>query len=256
MNNQRLISFIKSYISIFGSILALIIPIISPFIITAVFSFSRNSINWIIFIVSLIIFVIFFVLIKEVIDKNQAIYNSIVELLSNEMKNQSELIPLREGRVFPDEPMVNLKIFLNAMDSIKSKGYLEFTIQNMGMKVKKDKSLYLYAIQPGMSKYFMILTQSLDGTMLGDGCHGTSSEYILINNPSSIIDVDDRDYTETWVNHIFPLLGHLSDSISEKLKGGIYQESDGDFYVINKYKIINKSKGGKKQKFDLLRIYI
>jgi predicted SAM-dependent methyltransferase len=94
-----------------------------------------------------------------------------------------------------------------------------------------------------MMKYFMILTPEINTTKSG---------YLWIYEPEEL---ESRDYTETWFNHIFPILGNFSDSISEKLLnpnvGGEFSE---EFYRIKNFKIIKKNQANRR--LSIIRIYL
>jgi hypothetical protein len=93
---------------------------------------------------------------------------NIIRVLESGMLRNSEEIKTRPGRMYPDTPMVNLKNYLSAIISIKTNGFLEFSCHNMGLRLEKKQSeIYLFAITPGMMKYFMILTPEINTTKSG-----------------------------------------------------------------------------------------
>lgn len=239
MNKHSLTVWLKIYISIFGKFFSYVIPpIISAIIYIIIYHiFTPNFGLLLLLLICLTIPIVYlYIKIHELFVAYLSTTEIIIETLKKDMEKHSEGLSERPGKIFPDKPMVNLKNYINAITSIKTRGYIEFNnCQNMGLNFKNKKSLMLHDETPGMSKYFMILTSDDDTSANG---------YIRIYVPDRL-DVDTRDFTETWFNHIFPILGNLSDSVSEKLAGDIIGYPCAGFYIIRNFKINKRDNKGK-----------
>ena len=233
---HNIILWLKAYISIFGKIFSYVLPAIFSVSIYSIISFLLSP-DYRLFLAILITVPLVFMYIElnKIFLEYSILTDTIVDILKKNMEKHSEGLESRDARVFPGKPMVNLKNYINAITSVRTNGYIEFSnCQNTRLELKKGESLMLYTVTPGMFKYFMILSTSEDHSKAG---------YIRIYPPNDM-DVDARDFTETWFNHIIPILGNLSNSVSEKMDG-IYSsyESPG-YYLIRKYRIIKKGKKG------------
>lgn len=240
----NLILLLKIYVSIFGKIFSYVIPpLVSLFIYSIISFFLTLEYQFFLAIALSIPLVLIYIGLYRIFLKYSIMTDAIVDVLKKDMEKHSEGLSERLGRIYPDTPMVNLKNYIDALTSLRTNGYLEFNnCQNMGLNPKNMKSLLLHAVTPGMMKYFMVL--SADG-------ESTKNGYIRINTPDNL-GVDDRDFTETWYNHIFPILGNLSTSVSEKLADDFTDGPSNGHFIITNFRIINKGGKGK----GSLRIYL
>ncbi len=247
MQNHKFLMLIKTYISIFGKIFSLILPPLFSIAILGIIKFLIQPNNYIFIILAIILLIPVSILtlkIKNILLSYSLMTDNIIRVLESEMIKQSEEIKTRPGRNYPDTPMVNHKNYLRAIISIRTNGFLEFPCQKMGFRLDKNqKEIYLFTITPGMMQFFMILTPELSTT---------NSGYLRIYEPDGF---ESRDYTETWFNHIFPILGNFTDSISEKMNNpGENGEFSQEFYSITNFKVLKSYRAGKK--LSRFRIYL
>lgn len=165
--------------------------------------------------------------------KTEELRNSLDEsvfLLREDRNRHVSEIRERAGRVHPDEGRVQLGEYGKAINSLRTKGFIEFECR-INYMPNKSELVYIYSVAPGMHKYFMVAIQ------VGRG------ECCVIETPA--------DVTRTWFDNIFQMLGHTSSYVSERqqVPSG-YEEYDGTCYIISRFKCFKRGKTG------FLRIYI
>lgn len=242
MQKVKFWQWIYSYMITLGSTLSWVIPTIIAIGISIGYVFYIRTFGWAAIIIGVLaiigIYVSAFSFVKRKIDEIISLYETIESLLKQDMAKHSSELHSRSARMHPDAPMVNLSVYKDAITSIKTKGYIDFDGDKLGANFDQSQPIVLTCVTPGMFKFFMVVTQIL----------GEDVKAPLLRIRES--NIDGRDFTETWFNHIFPVLGNLTSTISEKMAGDLMVESTGEFYKINRYKLIQK---GKEQR---LRVYI
>ncbi|MBN2502018.1 MAG: hypothetical protein JXB38_14645, partial [Anaerolineales bacterium] len=159
-------------------------------------------------------------------------HNEVIELLRTDRNNKIQEISSREARAYPDTGYVALGEYTRLIEAIHSKGFIEFECQIFPeVTMHPKKSMRLYRVAAGMSQNYLVGNQRIMQT--------EQDALFRIYAPDG---VDGRDFSLTWFEYIFRILGNTCSSISELQMG--------DYYIIKKYKIY-KRKG-----HHYFRIYI
>lgn len=249
--------WIRKYISFFGKILS---PII-PFIIPAIFLLLSNFINefniWKLVII-LILFILtgyFLINIKNFYDEYESKFSSMISILEKDLQKKAEEINKRPARMQPDNTQTDFSLYQNLITKIKTCGFLDFYCQNMGCEINYDEPLALSAITPGMHQFFIVLNYPFKHN--NKGYFRIYNEFLVRKGfKNELIRISNyRDFTFTIYNDMLPILGNLSDLISEKQDGSLFNESQGEHYLVYQYKFkrINQKKN---ERIFRIRIFI
>lgn len=126
----------------------------------------------------------------------------------------------RRPKMRPGNPQVYLKYYNDALVRLNDGGSVELKLASSPKNFDPQLPLYLSNISPGMSKYFMILTQDREDP---------DPSFVRIMEE---YDGNPEEFTFTWFDKIFPILGNLSEKISAKEMALSNQpESDGHFEI-------------------------
>ena len=183
-------------------------------------------------------------------EEKQTVTKSIVESLSQLKKEIVQSLKNREPRIFPGNSLPSLRIIDEVINSVRLKGYIEFHIQNMGMKTENAGTIAVHYVTPGMHQCFLIF-QSYEGST---GPENNELQYLRVYH-DDLEQVDGRDFVATWFDYIFPVIGNFSGSMTEKMMANTFTggELSKECFYISNYKHL-KSKN--KKKLDRLRIYV
>lgn len=136
----------------------------------------------------------------------------------------------RPPHMVPGTPQSLLQYYYEVLIQLKNfNGKITFELQDPPPNSFDFKMpIYLSNITPGMSKYFMVITQDF-----------------VSENPDYVRIIPDykgnaEEFTYTWFDNIFPILGNFSDYISVKEMPLPNMWESSGCYVIRKYKIYIK----------------
>jgi hypothetical protein len=197
-----------------------------------------------------IIFIAGILYIIRIEEQKQTVSKSIVESLTQLKKEIVESLKNREPRMFPGESLPSLMIIDEVINTVTLKGYIEFHVQNMGMKTENAGGIAVHYVTPGMHQCFLIF-QSYERSM---GSENNELQYLRVFH-DNLEQVDDRDFVATWFDYIFPVIGNFSGSMTEKMMANTFTEGElsKECFYISNYKYL-KAKNNKK--LDRLRIYV
>src|SRR6266545_6807272 len=125
---HTLILWIKAYISIVGKIFSYIIPaIVSLFIYSIISVILSPDYRLFLAIMISIPLVFLYVELSKIFMEYSILTDTIVDILKKDMERHTEGLSERAARVYTDTPMVSLKNYINAIASIRTNGYIEFS---------------------------------------------------------------------------------------------------------------------------------
>lgn len=257
MNNYIVVIWIKKYISFFGKFFSPIIPFVIPALFLLFSNFFSDFQLWKIIIVILLFLSIIFGIfkIKEFYDEYEGKFSSLIRVLENDLQKKAEEINKRPARMAPDNTQTDFSLYQDLIIKIKTKGFLDFYCQNMECEINYAEPLALSAITPGMHQFFMVLNYPFKPN--NKGYFRIYNEFMVRNGFKKELKRIStyRDFTFTIYNDMLPILGNLSELISEKLDGPLFNESQDEHYLIYQYKFkrINKKK---KERIFRIRIFI
>jgi len=159
--------------------------------------------------------------------KNQ-IKVAIDKLIEDEAKGITERSPV----IMPGPAQAFLKYYKDLIIHLeKYNGKIEFEVDSPPpQSFDFSKPILISNITPGMFKYFMVITQ------------GSGVEFPDLIRISPDFEGTPQEFTYTWFDKIFPLLGNMSEKISAKMDALPNLPESLGHYEIREYKFIKKKK--------------
>ena len=190
--------------------------------------------KYLIFIPILILFNVGVILIFRVLLKRswerETFISQFETAISKLIEEDAANIPDRQPHMAPGPHQSILHYYNNVVNQLKiSNGRIEFQLEDYPKtEFNVNQPVFLSNITPGMFKYFMIVTQDYEKS---------EPEYLRIRPDFK---ANPEEFTFTWFDKIFPILGNLSDKISVKEMPLMNLPESSGYFEIRDFKIVKK----------------